>query len=159
MQAMNTSTDSSRLTRTFVQRIEASPDEVFPLLCPVREREWLPGWDCRMIYSQSGVAECGAVFETVHPNGSTVWVISDHVPSRRVGFARWQPDGLLVQIEITLGRHLQGDTAVCIAYTYTAVNDHGRAALKLLAEADWLRTMEFWEQSMNTWLRKQRAAA
>lgn len=156
---MDTSADASRLIRTFVQRIEAAPEQVFPLLCPVREREWLPGWDCRMIYTQSGVAERGAVFETAQVNGTTVWVISDHVPSRRVEFARWQPDGLLVQIEITLGHHLQGDTAVCIAYTYTAVNDHGRTALKLLTEADWLRTMEFWEQSMNAWFRKQAKVA
>jgi hypothetical protein len=156
---MNISTDASRLHRSFVQRIEAAPEQVFPLLCPVREHEWLPGWDSRMICSQSGVAERGAVFETVNMNGTTVWVISDHVPCRRVEFVRWQPDGLLVQIEITLGRHLQGDTAVCIAYTHTAVNDHGRAALKLLTEADWLRTMEFWEESMNAWLRRQRAAA
>jgi hypothetical protein len=156
---MNTTTDVSRLTRTFVQRIEATPEQVFPLLCPVREREWLPGWDCRMIYSQSGIAERGAVFETAHLNGATVWVVSDHVPSRRIEFVRWQPDGLLVQIEITLGRHSQGDTAVCIAYTHTPVNDHGRTALKLLAEPDWLRTMEFWEQSMNAWLRKHAKAA
>jgi hypothetical protein len=156
---MNTSTDPSRLTRTNVQRIEASPEQVFPLLCPVREHEWLPGWASRMIHSLSGVAERGAVFETAHPGGTTVWIVSDHVPSRRVEFARWQPDGLLVQIEISLGRHLEGDTAVCIAYTYTAVNDHGRAALRLLTDADWLRSMELWEQSMNAWFRNQAKAA
>jgi hypothetical protein len=159
MGSMNTTTDASRLTRTFVQRIQALPEQVFPLLCPVREREWLPGWDCRMIHSQSGIAERGAVFETVHLSGATVWVVSDYVPSRRIEFVRWQPDGLVVQIEISLGRHLQGDTAVCIAYTHTPVNDHGRAALKLLTEPDWLRTMEFWEQSMNAWLRKHAKAA
>ena len=26
-----------RVTRTYVQKIQAHPDEVFPLLCPVRE--------------------------------------------------------------------------------------------------------------------------
>jgi hypothetical protein len=142
----------TRITRTFVQRIAAAPEEVFPLLCPVREKDWLPGWDCRMICSRSGVAERGAVFETVHPNGVTVWVITEHVPASRVEFARWQPDGLLVHIEISLGRHHQGDTAVCIAYTYTAVTESGHGALELLTEADWLKTMAFWESSMNTWL-------
>ncbi len=156
---MNTSTDTSRLIRTFVQRIAAAPEDVFPLLCPVREREWLPGWDCRMIHSRSGVAERGAVFETAHASGTTLWVISDHVPSRRVEFVRWQPDGLLVHIEISLGRHLTGDTAVCIAYTYTAVNERGLETLKQLTEAEWLRQMEYWERSMNSWLQEQRAAA
>jgi hypothetical protein len=144
----------THLTRTFVQRIEAPPEEVFPLLCPVREKEWLPGWDCRMIFSRSGLAERGAVFATAHPNGTTIWLMTEHVPVRRVEFARWQPDGLVVHIEISLGRHHDGTTAVAIAYTYTAADDRGREALGLLGEADWLRTMEFWENSMNAWLRR-----
>jgi hypothetical protein len=144
----------TRLTRTYVQRIAAPPEEVFPLLCPVREKEWLPGWDCRMIFSRSGVAERGAVFETAHAKGVTIWIVTEYVPSRRVEFARWQPDGLTVHIEISLGRHHEGDTAVCIAYTYTAVNEQGQQALALLSETEWLRTMAFWESSMNTWLKK-----
>jgi hypothetical protein len=145
----------TRLTRTYVQRIEARAEEVFPLLCPVREKEWLPGWDCRMIYSRSGVAERGAVFETAHAQGLTLWVMTEHIPSHRIEFTRWQPDGLLVSIEIELGRHHEGDTAVCIAYTYTAVNDQGQAALASLGEADWLRQMTYWESSMNAWLKKK----
>jgi hypothetical protein len=144
----------TRLTRTYVQRIEARAEDVFPLLCPVREKEWLPGWDCRMIYSRSGIAERGAVFETVHAQGLTLWVMTEHIPSHRVEFARWQPDGLLVNIEIELGRHHEGDTAVCIAYTYTAVNDQGQQTLAALGEADWLRQMTYWESSMNAWLKK-----
>ena len=147
--------EDSRVSRSFVQRIEAAPELVFPLLCPVREREWLPGWDCRMIFSRSGMAERGAVFETAHVGGATVWLMTEYVPSRRVEFARWQPDGLVVQIEIALGRHHDDATAVCIAYTYTAISDHGLTALALLGEGDWLRTMEFWQQSMNTWFRRQ----
>lgn len=147
--------EGPRVTRNYVQRVEAAPEEVFPLLCPMREKEWLPGWDCRMIFSRSGVAERGAVFETAHSSGRTVWITTEYVPARQIGFARWQPDGLLVQIEIALGRHHEGDTAVCITYTYTAVDDHGRAALALLGENEWLRTMTFWEQSMNSWFRKR----
>ncbi len=51
------------LVRSYVQRIDASPEAVFPLLCPVREGEWLEGWaeTCEVIWSASGLAEPGCV--------------------------------------------------------------------------------------------------
>ena len=42
---------AKRVTRSYRQQIDGSPTEVFPLLCPVRERDWLHGWDCDMVYS------------------------------------------------------------------------------------------------------------
>jgi hypothetical protein len=48
-----------RVTRTYLQKIQAPPEEVFPLLCPVRETEWVRGWDPIVVYSHSGLAEPG----------------------------------------------------------------------------------------------------
>lgn len=146
---------SPRLVRTFVQRIRATPEEVFPLLCPELEKVWLPGWDARMIHSASGVAERGAVFETK----TATWIVTEHDPPRRVAFARWQTDGLVVHIEITLGRHHDGETAVSIAYTSTPTDEASRAILAAARESDWLDTMAFWEGSMNAWFDKRRSVA
>lgn len=152
-----TETDTSRrIVRTFVQMIHAAPDRVLPLLCPEREKEWLPGWDARMLYSASGVAERGAVFETRNDAGRTLWIVTEYDPPRRVAFARWQPDGIIVHIEISLGRHHEESSAVCISYTYTAVDDAGATSLVAMTEESWLRTMSFWQESMNEWLEKQR---
>jgi hypothetical protein len=142
---------AARLTRSFVQRIHASPEEVFPLLCPELEKAWLPGWDYRMIHSASGVAELGAVFETPHERGWTQWIVTEHEPARRVSFARFQPDGLLVHIQISLGRHVDGTTAVCIEYTSTPINEGARAILASSGEQQWLDMMAKWEGSMNAW--------
>jgi hypothetical protein len=35
--------DAKRVTRSYRQTINAAPEVVFPLLCPVRESEWLEG--------------------------------------------------------------------------------------------------------------------
>jgi hypothetical protein len=156
---MPTSTISGRVTRAFVQHIQASPEEVFPLLCPELEKAWLPGWDYRMIHSSSGVAERGAVFETAHASGGTKWVVTEHEPARRVAFVRWQPDGLVVHIVITLGRHFDGTTAVCIEYTSTPTDEASRAILAASPAKDWLDNMAHWEGSMNAWFEKARAAA
>ena len=142
---------SRRLVRSFVQHIHASPEDVFPLLCPEREKEWLPGWDARMIYSLSGVAERGAVFESAHAAGQTCWIVTEYDSPRRVAFARWQPDGVVVHIEISLGRHHESGTAVCIGYTYTALSEEGATALAAMTPEGWLKNMSFWQESMNEW--------
>jgi len=148
---MRSKSPAPRLVRSFVQDIQAPIEHVFPLLCPEREKEWLPGWSARMIYSASGVAERGAVFETQHEAGRTLWIVTEYDPPQRVAFARWQPDGLVVHIQITLARRHTGTTAVCICYTYTAVDEKGVAVLDGMGEDAWLKTMTFWQESMNTW--------
>jgi hypothetical protein len=150
---MNPPVLSARLTRHYVQKIRATPEEVFPLLCPELEKAWLPGWEARMLHSESGVAERGAVFETA----TATWIVTEHDAPRRVAFARFQKDRVVVHIEIVLGRHLDGDTAVCITYTSTPTDDASRAILAAARESDWLDTMRFWEGSMNAWFDKKRA--
>jgi hypothetical protein len=152
---MPTPVISARATRSFVQHIRASPEQVFPLLCPELEKAWLPGWKYRMIHSTTGVAEPGAVFETPHELGSTKWLVTEHEYPRRVSFARFQPDDLLVQIRITLGRHVDGTTAVCIEYTFTPTTDASRAILAEASEQQWLDTMAKWQGSMNSWFANQ----
>lgn len=51
-----------RFTRTYKMVVPATPQEIYPLLCPEREYKWLNDWKCTMIYSESGYAEGDAVF-------------------------------------------------------------------------------------------------
>lgn len=150
---MNAPVLSARLTRHYVQKIRATPEQVFPLLCPELEKAWLPGWDARMIHSASGVAERGAVFETK----TAVWIVTEHDAPRRIAFARFQTDRVLVHIEITLSP-LEDETAVCITYTHTPTDESARAILAAARESDWLDTMHFWEGSMNAWFERTRDA-
>ena len=34
----------NRITRAYDQHLAAEPARVFPLLCPVRELDWIEGW-------------------------------------------------------------------------------------------------------------------
>ena len=85
--------ERQRVVRSYRQTIEAPPDAVFPLLCPVREAEWLDGWAFTMLYSASGLVEDGAVFSTSSPGeGDTMWVVTRHDrAARRVEFTRFTP--------------------------------------------------------------------
>jgi hypothetical protein len=46
---------AKRVTRNFVQTIQAQPSVVHSLICPVKEAEWLDGWDYDLIFSDSGL--------------------------------------------------------------------------------------------------------
>jgi len=41
----------NRVVHECVQTNPAMPEKLFPLLCPVRAADWLPGWEYRLIYS------------------------------------------------------------------------------------------------------------
>ena len=83
----------SRINRLYETQLKSTPDRVFPLLCPVREYEWIPQWQCEMIHSQSGVAELGCVFSTDFNDGfgKEVWVVSHFEPDSKIGFVRIGP--------------------------------------------------------------------
>ena len=87
----NSSFTARRTTKTYRQTINATPEKVFPLLCPIREAEWLDGWQYAMIYSESGLIEDGAVFSTPHAGeADTVWIVTKHDPRKReIEFARF----------------------------------------------------------------------
>jgi hypothetical protein len=48
---------ADRIFRTNTIQVEAPPEKVFPLLCPVREYDWVEPWKCEMIYTDSGFVE------------------------------------------------------------------------------------------------------
>jgi hypothetical protein len=80
-------------TASCTMRVAAPPAEVFPLLCPVREREWIPGWDAEVLHSRSGLAEPGCVFVTRPSEGRSLsWVITRQEPSRAIAFAVFHGD-------------------------------------------------------------------
>ena len=142
-----------RVTRTFVQRLSSRPEVVFPLLCPVRESEWLEDWTCDMVYSASGVGEPGCVFTTPHHGATTtVWLMADHEPSRRVRFVRVTPGAMAVEIDIVLAPLGAEETEARIRYTYTALGEEVLASLDKSTEEDWLQMMDWWERSMNHFL-------
>lgn len=145
--------DAQRVTRTYRQTIHATPEEVFPLLCPVRERDWAEGWECAMLHSESGVAEAGAVFTTPHHGESeTVWVVTDYEPPHRIHFVRVTPGETAVDIEIQVAPLGTDESTVDIRYTYTSLGPLGDKRLNALTEEAWRGDMEFWERGMNHYL-------
>lgn len=145
-----------RVVRSYEQRIVAPPDEVFPLICPVREVEWLDGFAFEWVFSESGLAEEGAIFTTRHPpEPESVWTITRHDADRRmVEFNRVTPGWHVIHIRVRLEQADGGATAAHITYTFTALGDMGaRAITHHHSEAAFNQAMAWWEESMNHYLR------
>ncbi len=113
-----------RLERKFTQIILGNKDEIFELLCPVREKEWLDGWDCNIIHSESGLAEKGCVFETDNDFGKYQWVMTKYNrEDYGVQFVKFIQDKMIIIIDITMIQK-EAEVVLCeIAYTFTALDD------------------------------------
>lgn len=55
-----------RKTLSHSQQLNGTKEQIFPLLCPIREYDWIENWSCDLIYSDSGFAECDCVFRTIN---------------------------------------------------------------------------------------------
>ena len=148
-----------RVTHEFTQTNDAPPETVFPLLCPVREADWVPGWQYTMIYSKSGVAEAGCVFTTPNDDGTqTTWLVTEYDPARlRIGFAWVNPGQIAAQIEISLKKNSKGATTAVIRYTYTGLSTAGNQQVERYDKKWFEQKMQGWEAAINHYLRTGKA--
>ena len=141
-----------RVSRTYVQRLVAPPEAVFPLLCPVREADWIPGWDPLLVVSRSGVAEEDCVFITRSEADDTIWYVTDYQPKAGfIAFVRTTPGLTACRLLIQLAATPEGSTAT-ITYAHTSLGERGDAFVEAFAEAKFLGEMQSWEKRINHYL-------
>lgn len=126
-----------------VMQLAAAPGDVFPLLCPVREYEWIDVWQCEMIHSASGVAEAGAVFRTAFPQDGPpdVWVISRYEPPRVIEFVRVNALRT-IHYAIHLESEAAGHSRWRWTQTLTGLNAEGNALIAAVDAADFAQKID-----------------
>jgi hypothetical protein len=93
----------NQFRRTYALTFNGAVDTVFPLLCPVREYEWIPGWSCELIHSRSGVIEPGCVFKTRQADTDLTWYVAAHDPAHHhVDFVITAPNLFILRFSIDL---------------------------------------------------------
>ena len=82
-----------RTIKSYTMNLDAGADDIFPLLCPVREYDWIQPWQCEMVYTDSGRAELDCVFKTNFPDDGPedTWVVSRYEPPKHIEFVRINP--------------------------------------------------------------------
>ena len=126
-----------------VMQLDAAPDEVFPLLCPVREYEWIDVWQCEMIHSASGVAEAGAVFRTAFPQDGPpdIWVISRYEPPCVIEFVRVNA---LRTVHFSIDLESEGAGRSCWRWTQTltGLNAEGDARVAAVDASEFAQKID-----------------
>ena len=123
-------------------RVQAPVQSVFPLLCPVREYDWIDGWACEMIHSVSGVAEAGCIFRTQFKGeGQMTWVVSAYEPDRHIAFTCFVHPHLVMRLSIDLEPAAPDATLTRWTREFTVVDGGGEAGLAGAADHAAYRQM------------------
>ena len=146
--------NAKHITRSFEQTIHADPTRVFDLLCPVREGEWLDGWDYTLLHSESGLAEEGCVFlSRQEGEKDTIWMITKRdVQNREIEFVRVTPESRIARLCIAVDEKAESVSTVKITYVITALCEQGNKFLEAFTQENFETAMKFWEASMNYYL-------
>nr|WP_321405666.1 hypothetical protein [uncultured Carboxylicivirga sp.] len=152
---MNNLQQPTQKSFSYIQTNHASIDKVFPLLCPVREKDWLDGWEYRMIYSKSGVVEENCVFATPHHGESeTIWHVTQHDQEKyQIEFVRLTPGENVVRINIRLEAVSENKTHTHITYLYTGLNEKQNHYIQNQLVNDFNSSMLWWETAINYYLK------
>jgi len=141
------------IKNSFVQQLQASPCRVFPLLCPVREYEWIEPWQCEILHSNSGIAEKNCVFRTHFPGESSddVWVINHYEPNLRIEFTRVNSLRTIC-LSITLIDNGDGTTRAVNEQLLVGLTEQGNQSLDNMATS-FSYEMRMGEAMLNHYLK------
>ena len=135
-----------RMATEHSAHIAFPPEKVFPLLCPVREYDWIEGWACQMIYSKSGVAEENCIFTTSHTGHLMVWNCNRYEPPTRIEFVTVASGHMVTRLNISLERISNG-TNLRWERIFTGLSEEGNAAVgtwKTERDEDLSRRLEYY---------------
>lgn len=143
----------ARTVLRHTMHLDAPPEAVFPLLCPVREYEWIEPWTCELVYTRSGVAEPDCVFRTDFPDDGPpdTWVVSRHEPPARIEFVRVNPLRAM-RYSITLAPEGSGRTRAEWQQVITGLGEEGDRLVAGLDDAAFVEEMRTLERLLNHFL-------
>jgi hypothetical protein len=142
----------NRITHIYTQRLVAPPARVFPLLCPVREADWIHGWNPLLVLSHTGVAEPDCVFVTDARPFDAIWYVTRHEPARGfVEMIKITPDVTACKLTIEVRPAGSGSEAD-VAYCHTSLGPQGDVFLATFTADYYVQFMREWEDRMNHYL-------
>lgn len=141
-----------RIVRIFETQLSALPEKVFPLLCPVKEYDWIPTWQCNLIYSKSGYAELGCVFSTDFgdTSGLEIWVVSAYEKNRLIGFVKTGAH-ISTRYTVSLSRRKSVST-ICWEQELTSIDSQGDLMLHSMTQTVYDKKMKHINELLDFYL-------
>ena len=146
---------SRRQSKTAYWRFHATPEKLFPLLCPTREADWLEGTTHELVFTNSGYAEMDYIFRSgFFGLGEEIWVRFEHVENRSLAYLRFSTN-VLVKFEIHLHDNYDGTVNTRWRVTYTSLNEKGNDVIdELPPELELDNIMESLQDYLDKGVRK-----
>lgn len=149
----------ARAVFTGSQTYPSPPEEVFPMLCPVREYEYLPPWECDIVYPEQGLAEAGGVFTTSLPKDGgikDVWVISRYEQVKAIEFVRVNELRTMLYT-IELERTPDNTTIARWQQTLTGLSPEGNSHVRACTQEEFTEVVAYIEDRLRRHLAGEKA--
>jgi hypothetical protein len=143
----------TKVIREYTMTLSAPPEKVFPLLCPVREHEWLESWHARIVQTESGLAEDGCVFVTGDSDSAEeIWTVVGHERNRSVAFVMVAPQRHVMRLRIDIEAAGPGTRALWTR-TYVPLSKRGDEELSATGGEAYRERMQKLEAQLDHFLR------
>lgn len=139
-----------------VQSYDHPAEAVFPLLCPVREVEYVAGWDPELVVTESGIAELDCAFVTNDGRDRSYWVVTRYEPAAgRIAMVRVTPGLTVCRLDLAVEPRGARGSDLSIRYTLTSLGPEGDARVDAFDGAAWDEFMAVWEREMREHLERR----
>ena len=130
-------------------------ERIFPLLSPLGEKLWVPGWDPRIFHPAGAEWEEGMVFLTREERGEAIWFVArlDRA-SHEVVYHRVEPGRYLARIDVRCREAWSGRTEVTVRYSFMGLSEEGNREIAAMTQEDYDAKMGRWKQWLRTALRR-----
>lgn len=116
---------SKKILQKATAVFNGKPETVFPYLCPTKEYEWIEGWKCDLIFSESGFAEDLCVFKTSKSEiGEETWVCTTYIPHTKIEYTRFSEDKI-IRLSFNLNSTTGNKSEYEITFTVISLNENG----------------------------------
>lgn len=135
---MKQRSDVLRIIDQITIELEADAKTVFPLLCPVKEVDWIDGWEdvCTLVYTDSGIAEEACIFETDIPlEGKALWICSDYdAKNTQIEYIKHLFGKAIIKWRMIVRDLPGGRSAIHSVYVATSLGKEGKAYVKSMGD-------------------------
>jgi hypothetical protein len=132
---------------------KGTKDEIFPLLCPVKEKDWTPDWDPKLVITNSGNIEQECLFVEADKPSDAIWVVSKHDPINfEVEMYRIVPGSIIGKFGITLDSEEGKSTSANVSYEQTALCKNGEKIIDEFTAESFAEFMDEFTLTINHYL-------
>jgi hypothetical protein len=135
-----------------ILHLDAPPAMVLPLFGPIRESEWSPHWNPKILYPADKHEQAGCVFT----NGDAIWLMTVYdLAALHVSYVIATPGESAAQLDIVLKASHGGATEATITHRATSLSDaHDRDVVESIR--GFAMQQDHWEHAINARLKELR---